>query len=137
MLLLSALWLAVVQALAPAAPHGPVGAPWRLAGVEASAEGVSAGHARTPTADSALWALLAGGQEFRPSAPQRLPGFDRRSERGTPPLRSPLGPVGVASAGIHLSLASLAPPARYQVSHAAASRGGHLPYYPTAPPLQG
>ena len=141
MLLLSALWLAVVQALAtlaaPAGLHGPVDAPWRLAGVEVSVEGVSAGHARTPTADSALWALLAGGQEFRPSAPQRLPGFDRRSERGAPPLRSPLGLAGVSSAGIHLSLASLAPPARYQVSHAAASRGGHLPYYPTAPPLQG
>ena len=119
MLLLSALWLAVVQALAslaaPAGPHGPVDASWRLAGVEVSAGGVSAGHARTPTADSALWALLAGGQEFRPSAPQRLPTFDHRSERGVPPLRSPLGPVGVATAGIHLSLASLAPPARYQV----------------------
>src|SRR6187402_2238917 len=141
MLLLSALWLAVVQALAslavPAGLRGPVDAPWRLAGVEVTAGAVSAGHARAPTAEPTLWALLGGDQQFRPSAPQRLPAFDRRSERGAPPLRSPLRLDGVASADIHISLASLAPPARHRVSHAAASRGGHLWYYPTAPPLQG
>ena len=136
MLLLSALWLAVLQALASTAPaglSGPVDGPSRLAAVAAVPGAASAAHPRS--AETKLWALA--DENFRPSAPERLRTVERTSDRSVPPLRSPLGLLAVAAPGLSLSLASLTPPAQHQVSHAAASRGGHLPYYPTAPPLQG
>ena len=141
MVLLSALWLAVVQALAssavPAGPYGSVDARWRLVGVAVTAEETTAAHARRlPSNQSGLWAALLGDEQFRAPASQRLPAVDRTSDRGIPPLRSPLG-LAAAPADLALSFASISPLAGHQVSHAAASRGGHLPYYPTAPPLQG
>lgn len=141
MLLVSALWLAVVQALAPlavpAALQGPVDGRLRVASVAASLRANSAEHARPHAADIRLRALLLGDEQFRPTAPQRLRSVDRTSERSVPPLRSQLGLAAVAHTALADSPASLGSPARFQVSHAAASRGGHLPYYPTAPPLQG
>ena len=141
MLLFSALWLAVVQALAPlavpAALQGPVGGQLRVAGVAAIPGANSAEHARPRAADTRLRALLLGEEQFRPAAPQRLRSVDRTSERSVPPLRSALGLGAVAHTDLANSPASLGLPARHRVSHAAASRGGHLPYYPTAPPLQG
>jgi hypothetical protein len=138
-LLRSALWLAVVQALASIAPAGlpgPVDAPSRLAAVAAPGAD-SAAHAQTRSAETKLWALLLGDEQFRPPAPQRLRSVERTSDRGVPTLRSPFGLVAVAAADLSFSLASLAPPAQHRLSHAAASRGDHLPYYPSAPPLQG
>lgn len=135
MLLISALWLAAVHALATlAVPAGPVDGPSRLAAAQGAS---SAEYARPQTADTRLWALLLGDEQLRPAAPQRLRAVDRTSDRSVPPLRTPPGLAAVASANLALSLASLTPPARHRVSHAAASRGGLLPYYPTAPPLQG
>ena len=140
MILLSALWLAVVHALAssavPADRQGPVGAPWHLAGVAVTAGETSAAHARVPGAQSGLWAVLLGDEQFRAPDSQRSRTFDRTTGRGIPPLRSPLG-LAAASAALVLCLASLTPPTEHRRSHAVASRGGHLPYYPTAPPLQG
>jgi len=141
MLLLSALWLAVVQALAPlavpAALRGPVDGLARVSGVAASAGASSAGRSPAQKVGAGLWAGVLGDEEFRAPAPQRLPAVDRTSERSVPPLRSPVGPTAFVSAHVSLTLSSLAPPAQHRVSHAAVSRGGHLPYYPTAPPLQG
>ena len=141
MLLISALWLAVVHAMAslaiPAGARGPVDGQWRLAGIAATRGASPVGLARPQRAERRLWGLFLGDEQFRPSAPQRLRAADRSSDRSVSPLRSPPGVVAVASAGLPLSPASLMPPARHQLSHAAASRGGHLPYYPTAPPLQG
>ena len=121
MLLLAALWLAVVQALAssvvPTGRHWPVDGPSRAASVGVSAAAVADG-------------------EFRPSTPQRLPAVGRTSDRSVPPLRSPTGLAAFASAELAALLASV-PRAAHQLSHAVASRGGHLPYFPTAPPLQG
>ena len=140
MLLLSALWL-VVQALAPlavpAAPQGPVDGLARVSGVAASAEASSAGRSPAQKVGTRLWAGVLGDEEFRAPAPQRLPAVGRTSDRSVPPLRSPVGPAAFVPAHLSLSLSSLAPPAQHRVSHAAVSRGGHLPYYPTAPPLQG
>lgn len=134
MLLFSALWLAVVHALAPlAALRGPVDGASRLVGVAATPRASSVEHSRPQR----LQALLLGDEQLRPPAPQRLRTVDRTSDRSGPPLRSPLGLAAVAPANIALSRASLTPPARHQESHAAASRGGLLPYYPTAPPLRG
>jgi|SRR5829696_935180 len=142
-MLFSALWLAAVHALAslavPTGLRGPLGGPSLAAGVEvtASAAATASDRARPETtAGTTLWSLL-GDEEFRPTATQRLLIVSRTSDRSVPPLRSPVGVVASASAQLSLSLASVPPPAAYQVSHAAASRGGHLPYYPTAPPLQG
>ena len=116
MLLLSVLWLAVVQALAssavPAGPRALVDGQWRAASV-------------------------AVDGEFRPPTPQRLPAVGRTSDRSVPPLRFPLGWAGFVSAALAALAAVVPPRAARGVSHAAASRGGHLPYYPTAPPLQG
>ncbi len=141
MLLLSALWLAVVQALAPlavpAALRGPVDGLARVSGVAASAEASSAGRSPARKGGARLWAGVLGDEEFRAPAPQRLPAVDRTSERSVPPLRSPVGQTAFVSAHLSLSLSSFALPAQHRVSHAAVSRGGHLPYYPTAPPLQG
>ena len=141
MLLLSALWLAVVQALAPlpvpAALLGPVHGLARVAGVAASAEASSAVRSPAQKLGTRLWAGVLGDEEFRAPAPQRLPAVGRTSDRSIPPLRSPTGPTAFAPAHLSLSLSSLAPPARHEVSHAVVSRGGHLPYFPTAPPLQG
>jgi hypothetical protein len=144
-LLVSALWLAVVQALAssavPAGVRAPVAGSSRAASVE-----VTATVAATATDDARLekatgtrlWTLQHGDEEFRPPVPQRLPAVvDRTNGRGVPPLRPPAGLARFASADLSVSLASVAPLAAAQPSHAAASRGGHLPYYPTAPPLQG
>lgn len=140
MLLLSALWL-VVQALAPlavpAALQGPVDGLARVSGVAASAEASSAGRSPAQKVGTRLWAGVLGDEEFRAPAPQRLPAVGRTSDRSVPPLRSPVGPAAFVPAHLSLSLSSLAPPAQHRVSHAAVSRGGHLPYYPTAPPLQG
>jgi hypothetical protein len=140
-LLLSALWLAVVQALAPlavpAALRGPVDGLARVSGVAASAEASSAGRSPAQKVGTRLWAGVLGDEEFRAPAPQRLPAVGRTSDRSVPPLRSPGGPAALVPAHLSLSLSSLAPPAQHRVSHAAVSRGGHLPYYPTAPPLQG
>lgn len=145
MLLLSALWLAVAQALASSAVPAGVGAPAdelpRVASVA-----VTATVAATATDDArpekaagtGLWALLHGDEEFRPPTPRRLPAVvDRTNGRGVPPLRSPAGISRSASADLSVSLPSAAPRGAHQQSHAAASHGGHLPYYPTAPPLQG
>jgi len=138
-LLISALWLAVVHALAPLAVptalRGAVDGPARLAGVAASAGAASAEQSR-PLPEARRWARVLGDEKLRPPAPQRLRTAERTSDRSVPPLRSPIG-LAVASAHLSVSLASLAPPAQYRVSYAAVSRGGHLPYYPTAPPLQG
>ena len=145
MLLVSALGLALVQALAssavPAGVRAPVDGSSRAAGVEVTATvaATATDDVRPETAaGTRLWTLLHGDEEFRPPVPQRLPTVvDRTNGRGVPPLRSPAGISRSTSADFAVSLASAAPPAAHQVSHAAASRGGHLPYYPTAPPLQG
>ena len=138
MLLISALWLAVVHALAPLAVptalRGAVDGPARLAGVAASA-GATSGEQSRPRRIEARQRVL-GDEELRPPAPPRLRTAERTSDRSVPPLRSPIG-LAVASAHLSVSVACLAPPAQYRVSYAAVSRGGHLPYYPTAPPLQG
>lgn len=121
MLLLSALWLAALQALASSAV--PTGRHWAVDGPSRAAS-VGVG------------ATAVGDGDFRPSTPQRLPAVGRTSDRGVPPLRALLGLAAFASADLSALLASV-PRAGRQLSHAAASRGGHLPYFPTAPPLQG
>ena len=142
-MLLSALWLAAVHTLAslavPTGLRAPVDAPSRVVDVAVTAK--AAGDASEParpgtTAERGLWALF-GDEEFRPSAPRRLPAVDRTSDRSIPPLRSPTGLAASVPADLSLSLASVPQTAAHRVSHAVASRGGHLPYYPTAPPLQG
>ena len=143
MILISALWLAVVQALTSL----PVSAPSRVsetapAHASVQAAGAMAGTPATkgrPGAPDEAEARgpVQGDQEFRPSATQRLLPADRTSNRGTGSLRSHDGPAAITSAELTILLASAPPREAHRVSHAAAARGGHLPYYPTAPPLQG
>jgi len=142
LLFLSALWLAAVQAFASVGPAGlraSMDAPTRVAsvGVSASAPTGWSGSSAETELGTTPWTLLLGDGEFGLSAPQRLPAVSRVCDRGVSLLRSPLGSATLASATLSLASASVAASAAHRVSHAAASRGGHLPYYPTAPPLQG
>jgi hypothetical protein len=142
-ILISALWLAVVQALTSL----PVSAPsWVVDTAPAHASVQAAGAVAVTTAararpgapvEAELRQPTQGDQEFRPSATQRLLPADRTSSRGAGTLRSHDGPVAITSAELAILLASVSPREAHRVSHAAATRGGHLPYYPTAPPLQG
>jgi hypothetical protein len=107
-------------------------------GVTATAAATAADRARgDEAAGTGLWTLLHADGEFRPSARGRLPAVGRTSDRSVPPVRSPGGLARFASADLSVLPVRVAPPAAHQLSHAAASRGGLLPYYPTAPPRQG
>ena len=137
-ILLSALWLAVIQALA--SPAVPAGGPARAVEVAITVSvraAVIDGARNEREAGTGAWgAALHGEEELRPTAPQRLTAVDRTCGRGGPPIRSSAGLTRLAYADLSPPPACVPPPA-HQVSHAAASRGGHLPYYPTPPPLQG
>jgi hypothetical protein len=138
-ILLSALWLAVVQAFA--SPAVPAGGPARAAEVtitaSVSAIGVDGARNEREAGGTGSWAALHREGELRPTAPQRLTVVDRTCGRGgAPPIRASAGQARLGSADLSRPAACVPPPA-HQVSHAAASRGGHLPYYPTPPPEQG
>ena len=143
MLLFSALWLAVVQALTslavPAPLAGAAYGPSRVASVSTAASKVAdsaSAIARSEAADTEELRRGLGDEEFRPPAPHRSLVVDRTSNRSVPPLRSPVGLDAFTSPDLAVSLASARTRAAHCVSHAVAARGGHLPYYPTAPPLQ-
>ena len=137
-ILLSALWLAVIQALA--SPAVPAGGPARAAEVTITASvgttGVGGTRNEPEAGGTGTRAALHAEEGLRPTAPQRLTVVDRTCGRGAPPIRSSAGLARLGSADLSLPAACVSPPA-HQVSHAAASRGGHLPYYPTPPPDQG
>jgi len=136
-ILLSALWLAVIQALA--SPAVPAGRPVRAAEVTLTASVGSIGVDGAPNereAGTGAWAALHAEDALRPTAPQRLTLVDRTCGRDAPPIRSSAGLSRLRSADLPLPTACVPPPP-HQESHAAASRGGLLPYYPTPPPLQG
>ncbi|HKH91578.1 MAG TPA: hypothetical protein VKA54_07230 [Gemmatimonadaceae bacterium] len=143
MLLLSALWLAVVQALTSAVPASlgvPIAGLSRVASVGVAGTRAASTSAPAHPASAAATTRRAprlGDEEFRPPASQRLSAVERASNRSLPPLRPPAGLAALAPAGLSLPLLNVRSRAGHQLSHAAASRGGHLPYYPTAPPLQG
>ena len=135
-ILLSALWLAVVQALSPVVPAG---GPARAAEVAITASVGTTGvdgarHERD--AGTGAWSALHREGVLRPTAPQRLTAVDRTCGGSVPPIRSSAGLARLRFADLSLPAACVPPPA-HQVSHAAVSRGAHLPYYPTPPPLQG
>jgi hypothetical protein len=143
-LLLSALWLAVVHALASLAPpahlRGTGDGTSRVASVRLLVtKAASAPDRARPAMAPATGPRTPrpGDEELRPPAPQRSLGVDRTSNRGVPPQRSPAGLAAFPSADFPVLPASESPRAAHHVSHAVAARGGHLPYFPTAPPLQG
>jgi hypothetical protein len=120
---LAVLWLAAAHALASHAL-----ASYALASLTAPSPFGGVAGRRTPrSSDDAL----------RAPAPQRLPVVRRTSDQSAPTLRSSAGPAGLASVALPVLSATVARCAAHRLSHAAAARGGHLPYFPTAPPLQG
>jgi hypothetical protein len=136
-ILLPALWLAVIQALA--SPAVSAGGQVRAAEttITASVRATANEDARNAReAGTGAWAALHGEESLRPTAPQRSTAVDRTCGPGGAPIRSPAGLARLGYAELSPPRACVPPPA-HQVSHAAASRGGHLPYYPTPPPLQG
>ena len=143
-ILISALWLAVLQALTTlpvSAAHWAVDTgPPRAASVRAAGAVApsTAESARSEAANvSEVRDPAQGDQELRPTATQRLLPADRAPNRSGGTLRSHVGPAAITSADLAASLAGAPRLEAHRVSHAAATRGGHLPYYPTAPPLQG
>jgi hypothetical protein len=135
-ILLSALWLAVVQALSSAVPAG---GPARAAEVAITASVAATGvdGARNERdAGTGAWSALHAEEVLGPTAPQRLTAIDRTFGGGAPPIRTSAGLVWLRFADLSLPAACVPPPG-HQLSHAAASRGAQLPYYPTPPPLQG
>ena len=135
-ILLSALWLAVIQALASSAV--PAGGPARAAevAITVSVRAAIDGAPNEREAGTGAWAALHGEDALRPTAPQRLTAVDRTCGRGGAPIRSSAGLARLGYADPSPPPMCVPPPP-HQVSHAADSRGGLLPYYPTPPPLQG
>jgi hypothetical protein len=140
-LLLNALWLAVLHALAVAAPLPLRGTGERLshaigAGVS-DTRGGAAGSARSATVPAVgHWNPRSGDEGLRAPAPQPLQVVGRTSERRADALRPLHGLVVPARAWLRVLPGTGWRGATRDVSHAAAARGGHLPYFPTAPPLQ-
>ena len=115
---LAVLWLALLQALAPAAlPQRPSivarERPAAIVALRAEAPGEAVRAERTVAR-----VVVARVVEPAPQAPPR------------PPLVAPAGPARECRA-------ARAPPRGCARSHAVAARGGVRPYFPTAPPLQG
>ena len=116
---LAALWLALLQALAPAAiPQRPSIAvrdrPAAVVAVQAPRVPGETVRAERTVARVAAARVV----EPAPHAPPR------------PPLVAPAGSARECRA-------ARAPPRGCARSHAVAARGGVRPYFPTAPPLQG
>jgi hypothetical protein len=142
MMLLALLWFAVLNALASTSPaplRGGGSGPPHVASVRQSSanDATSGGGYRdgTPTLD---WRFRPRGHHgLRTAAPGPLPTVGRIAGRGADARRSFHG--GAASIIAHRLLpgAARSRTAPGDVSHAAVARGGHLPYFPTAPPFQG
>ena len=151
--LLTALWFAVLHALALAAPSPLGGTGDRLSrGIAvrvSDTRGDAAGAATGEAAEEAAlarsaaapameqWAPRSGDEGLRAPAPQPLRAVGRMSDRGPDALRPLHGLAVPARAYVRVLPGAGRRGAARDVSHAAAARGGHLPYFPTAPPLQG
>jgi len=83
------------------------------------------------------WAPRSGDEGLRAPAPQPLQVVGRASDRRPDALRPLHGLAAPARAWLRVLPGTGWRGAARDVSHAAAARGGHLPYFPTAPPLQG
>jgi hypothetical protein len=133
--LLLALYLLITQAFA-AAPSAPV----TLGGARV--------RERTPIAATELWRVeTAGDESVRPgAAPHRASVWVRDARPLVPVLATrvdgtpPRTPAAGAAAGRLSMEAAFAASVRVRTldeSHEVSGRGALLPYFPTAPPLQG
>ena len=134
--LLVALWIAVLHALAALAPGAElprVASVWpSLSGDGATARLASATAA--PTAEQ--WVPRSGDEGLRAPAPQPLRVVGRRTSDQRPDALRPFHALDTSAAWRRVLPDTGWRRAVTDASHAPAARGGHLPYFPTAPPLQ-
>jgi hypothetical protein len=130
--LVVALWLALLQALSLAAPARPAGVEGASPSARVEQAGPTGRRVAIPHPGTPAEALPAGARV----------AADVLVRSGGPPPVGGAGPLAALPVFARPGLAAAAVARRALrrhggASHAIAARGGVLPYFPTAPPIQG